>query len=118
VAAREFRDEIVFLHKIVAGRSDRSYGIQVARLAGLPPAVVERAVEILRSLEQDEVQRGGRPSLTGAPAAAQRQLGLFQAPPAAQSHPALDRLRHLDIERMTPLEALALLAELKREAEE
>jgi DNA mismatch repair protein MutS len=118
VAAREFRDEIVFLHKIVAGRSDRSYGIQVARLAGLPPAVVERAVEILRSLEQDEVQRGGRPSLTGAPAAAQRQLGLFQAPPAAQSHPALDRLRHLDIERMTPLEALALLADLKREAEE
>ena len=47
VAAREFKDDIVFLHKIVPGRSDRSYGIQVARLAGLPPSVVRRAAEIL-----------------------------------------------------------------------
>jgi DNA mismatch repair protein MutS len=48
VAAREYKDDIVFLHKIVPGRSDRSYGIQVARLAGLPPSVVRRASEILR----------------------------------------------------------------------
>ena len=85
VAAREFKDDIIFLHKIVPGRSDRSYGIQVARLAGLPPAVVARATEILRSLEQDELQRGGRPSLSGAPPAGQRQLALFQAP--AETHP-------------------------------
>ncbi len=65
VAAREFKDDIVFLHKIVAGRSDRSYGIQVAQLAGLPPAVVRRAAEILKSLERDELARGGRPSLSG-----------------------------------------------------
>jgi DNA mismatch repair protein MutS len=51
----------VFLRKIVAGRSDRSYGIQVARLAGLPPAVVERAREILSGLEQDELARGAAP---------------------------------------------------------
>ena len=78
VAAREFKDDIVFLHKIVPGRSDRSYGIQVARLAGLPPAVVRRAAEILQALEQDELQRGGRPSLSGAPAAASSSSGLFQ----------------------------------------
>jgi len=115
VAAREFKDEIVFLHKIVPGRSDRSYGIQVARLAGLPPAVVTRASAILRALEQDELQRGGRPSLSGAPAPEQRQLGLFQP---AVDHPLIDRLRQLDVDRLTPLEALTLLASLKREAGE
>ena len=114
VAAREFKDEIVFLHKILPGRSDRSYGIQVARLAGIPASVVRRAGEILRSLEQDELQRGGRPSLTGQPAVEQRQLGLFQP---AGDHPVVERLRHADVERLTPIEALNLLAELKREAE-
>jgi len=116
VAAREFRDEIVFLHKILPGRSDRSYGIQVARLAGLPPSVVLRASEILRALEQDELQRGGRPSLAGTPAAGQRQLGLFQQPPA-EPHPVLTRLRAADVDRLTPIEALTLLAELKRDAD-
>ena len=77
VAAREFKDDIVFLHKVIEGRSDRSYGIQVARLAGLPPAVVRRATEILRSLEQDELQRGGKPSLSGAPPRAQAQRVWF-----------------------------------------
>jgi DNA mismatch repair protein MutS len=116
VSAREYKDEIVFLHKIVDGRSDRSYGIQVARLAGLPPAVVRRAAQILAALEQDELQRGGRPSLSGAPAAAQRQLGLFA--PAPETHPVVGRLRELDLNRLTPIEALNLLAALKREADE
>jgi DNA mismatch repair protein MutS len=115
VAAREFKDDIIFLHKIVAGRSDRSYGIQVARLAGLPPAVVTRATDILKALEFDELRRGGRPSLSGAAPAAQQQLGLFQ--PAAE-HPLLDRLRAVDVDRLTPLEALTLLAQLKREVGE
>ena len=115
VAAREYRDDIVFLHKIVPGRSDRSYGIQVARLAGLPPSVVARASEILKSLEQDELQRGGRPSLTGAPSRDQHQLPLFQAAPA--SHPVLDRLRALNVDRLTPLEALNLLAQLRTDAD-
>jgi DNA mismatch repair protein MutS len=115
VSAREYRDEIVFLHKIVPGRSDRSYGIQVARLAGLPPAVVARAAEILRSLEQDELVRGGRPSLNGAPASNQAQLPLFQAP--AEPHPVVETLRQLDVDRLTPIEALNLLAQLKREVD-
>src|SRR5438105_7835475 len=79
-AAREWQDEIVFLHKIVPGRSDRSYGIQVARLAGMPPAVITRARAILEALEHDEITRGGRPSISGTPAEPQKQLGLFQAP--------------------------------------
>jgi DNA mismatch repair protein MutS len=116
VAAREYKDDIVFLHKIVAGRSDRSYGIQVARLAGLPAPVVARASEILKSLEQDELERGGRPSLSGAPAADQRQLTLFQ--PAPETHPILDRLKQLDVDRLTPIEALNLLVTLKREADQ
>jgi DNA mismatch repair protein MutS len=115
VAAREYKDDIVFLHKIIPGRSDRSYGIQVARLAGLPAAVVRRASEILTSLERDELERGGRPSLSGVPVDGQRQLALFQTP--ADVHPVVDRLRQLDVDRLTPIDALNLLASLKREAD-
>src|SRR5204863_9240599 len=96
-AAREYKDDIVFLHKIIAGRSDRSYGIHVARPAGLPPSVVRRAADILRSLEPDELQRGGRPALSGVPSPVQRQLGLFQ--PTAEPHPLVDRLRGVDVDR-------------------
>ena len=115
VAAREFKDAIIFLHKIVSGRSDRSYGIHVAQLAGLPPSIVRRAAEILASLERDELARGGRPSLTGTPAATQQQLGLFQA--STEPDPIVLRLRAVDVNRLTPLQALALLDELKREAD-
>ena len=115
VVVREWKDEIVFLRKVVPGRSDRSYGIQVARLAGLPPAVVARAREILNGLERDELSRGGRPSLSGQPRRA-RQLGLFQAP-AERDDPISARLRAVDIDNLTPLQALTILAELKREAE-
>ena len=67
VAAREWNDDIIFLRKIVTGRSDRSYGIQVARLAGLPPPVVARAKEILAGLERDEtLRRAGRPGQRAA----------------------------------------------------
>ena len=114
VAAREWKDDIVFLRKIVPGRSDRSYGIQVARLAGLPHAVIDRAREILGALERDELTRGGRPSVSGTTTDPQRQLGLFQAQPADDRLRA--RLSALDVDRMTPIEALALLADLKREA--
>lgn len=117
VDAREWHDDIIFLRKVVAGRSDRSYGIQVARLAGLPPAVVERAREILGALEHDELTRGGRPSLSHTATEPQQQLGLFQSLPS-NGERLVERLLSLDPNRMTPIEAIALLAEMKREAQE
>ncbi|HWF83590.1 MAG TPA: DNA mismatch repair protein MutS, partial [Vicinamibacterales bacterium] len=113
VAAREWKDDIIFLRKIVPGRSDRSYGIQVARLAGLPRLVIDRAREILNALERDELTRGGRPSVSGTTDDPQKQLGLFQAPVADDG--LRDRLAAIDLDHMTPMEALALLAELKKE---
>jgi DNA mismatch repair protein MutS len=116
VAAREWNDDIVFLHKILPGRSDRSYGIQVARLAGLPTSVIARAREILGALEQDELSRGGRPALSGLPAAPQQQLALFQQASPVEER-LRERLREVDVNRTTPLDALQLLQELKRDAD-
>jgi DNA mismatch repair protein MutS len=116
VTAREWKDEIVFLHKILAGRSDRSYGIQVARLAGLPASVIARARDILTALEHDELSRGGRPALSGAPPVAQAQLGLFHAPTESADR-LRDRLKEIDLNRTTPLEALQILSDLKKDAD-
>ncbi len=113
--AREWQDEIIFLRKITDGRSDRSYGIQVARLAGMPSSVVERAREILGSLERDELWRAGRPALSDESQEPQAQLGLFQA--GGVSEQLIERLRQIDVDRITPLEALGLLAELKKDLE-
>ncbi len=115
VAVREWKDEIVFLRKIVPGRSDRSYGIQVARLAGLPAPVIARAREILLALERDELARGGRPSVSGTRTDPQQQLGLFQ-PPAERDDHLRERLAEVDVNRLTPLDALSFLAELKKDA--
>jgi DNA mismatch repair protein MutS len=122
VAAREWKDDIVFLRKIVAGRSDRSYGIQVARLAGLPDSVVARAKQILGGLERDELSRGGRPTLSDRPGT--QQLGLFASPvppdpPAAggadtAGAAVLRRLSEIDLDDTSPRAAWELLAELVR----
>ncbi len=119
VAVKEVGDDIVFLRRLEPGGVDRSYGVQVARLAGLPAEVVERAREILRDLEglgDETAQIPGRGGRGGRlPAAGDRaQLSLFQP----TEHPALERLRAIVPETMTPLEALTLLVELKRQAEE
>jgi DNA mismatch repair protein MutS len=116
VAAREWKDDIIFLHKILAGRSDRSYGIQVARLAGLPASVIARARDILASLEHDELTRGGKPTLSGEAPASQQQLGLFQS--AAPADEKLrEKIREIDINRTTPLDALRILEHLKKEVD-
>jgi DNA mismatch repair protein MutS len=116
VTAREWKDEIVFLHKILPGRSDRSYGIQVARLAGLPPPVIARARDILTALEHDELSRAGKPALSGAPPATQSQLGLFQPQPASDDR-LRERILEIDLNRTTPLEALQILSDLKKDLE-
>jgi DNA mismatch repair protein MutS len=118
VSAREWKDQIIFLRKIVSGRSDRSYGIQVARLAGLPATVVTRAQEILAGLERDEASRGGRPTLsTAAAEPSTAQLGLFAAALGTGSKrgdEVLTRLEAIDVDNTTPRQALELLAELKK----
>ena len=118
VVAREWKDDIVFLRKVEPGRSDRSYGIQVARLAGLPPQTVQRAKGILQGLENDELSRGGRPSFSGGslPPADDdsRQLGLFRPTPAVHTR-LVERIQSVDLDRLTPLDALRLLAELQKE---
>ena len=114
VVAKQWKDDVVFLRQVMPGRSNRSYGIDVARLAGLPSSVVDRARSILHALEHDELSRAGRPSLAGTPEDPQLQLGLFQ-PSTSNNEPIIERLKSIDIDRMTPLEALTLLTELKKD---
>jgi DNA mismatch repair protein MutS len=86
----------------------------VARLAGLPKTVIDRAREILGALERDELTRGGRPSVSGTPGDPQRQLGLFQtiAPP---DDVVREKIAAIDVDHMTPIEALTFLAEIKKQ---
>ena len=113
VTAREWQDDIVFLHRVESGRSDRSYGIQVARLAGLPPETVARARTILAGLERDELSRGGRPSFSGGAPESAGQLGLFEKEVPSIHRDVAERIAALDLNSLTPLEALVLLGELK-----
>jgi len=111
VAVREAGDEIVFLHRLEPGGADRSYGIHVGQLAGLPAPVVERAWQVLKLLETGhQVARRAPPAPPDA-----TQLGLF-AP--ARPHPLLQELDRLDVDALSPLEALNRLAAWKKQREE
>jgi DNA mismatch repair protein MutS len=107
VAVAEEKDRVVFLRRIVPGGADRSYGIHVAQLAGLPRPVIHRAEEILQELEEEARAPGPR-----SRAIQVRQLPLFVA-----SDPLLEKLKRLDVSAMTPLEAISKLYELQKEAE-
>ncbi len=107
VAVREVGEDIVFLRRLVVGGADRSYGVEVARLAGLPETVVERARHILQELEAAAAANGRQ----GPPPDV--QLGLFGE---ALPHPAVERLRVLKVDELTPLQALNLLADLAKSA--
>jgi DNA mismatch repair protein MutS len=115
VAVKETGEGIVFLRRLIEGGADRSYGIQVARLAGLPPAMISRAMELLAELEGAHTGGGvglgqrseGRPA-TSPP---REQFSLFTA-----EDPLVTRLRKLDLDSMTPLEALNVLERLRGEA--
>ena len=108
VAVREVGEEILFLHRLQPGPADRSYGIEVGRLAGLPAAVIQRARAVLGLLEGDELVR----RLAGEEQPAAAQLSLF----AAATHPVVARLQGVRTESMTPLAALQLLDELALQA--
>jgi len=115
VAVKEWGDEIIFLRRIEEGGADKSYGIQVARLAGLPSSTIERAKEILSNLEKSELNEIGTPKIayTSAPvpgAAKAGQLDLF----TTQADPVLKELLGLDVMSMTPIEALNKLFEMKK----
>jgi DNA mismatch repair protein MutS len=111
VAVREAAGQVVFLHRLEPGGTDRSYGIHVAELAGLPREIVTRANAVLRTLEGEHRVVPGAPGPDPDPG----QLPLFmEAPPAPD--PALVELRSLDLNSLTPLEALNRLAELQRRA--
>jgi DNA mismatch repair protein MutS len=109
VSVKEAASGIVFLRKVEPGAADRSYGIEVAKLAGLPTEVVQRAREVLAEHEFAERQATSHLSPGANPPAA--QLTIF----TPLSQPVLDKLRDVDLNRLTPLEALNLLAELKKE---
>jgi DNA mismatch repair protein MutS len=119
VAVREVGDQILFLHRLQPGGADRSYGIEVGRLAGLPQQVIARAREILAVLEGEHLAGTGtgpsarttgqtRSRRTEAP----DQLGLFAAAP----NPVVEKLRRLDVNALTPLDALNLLSGLAADA--
>jgi len=112
VVVHEQDEDVVFLHKIVEGSADKSYGIHVARLAGVPGDVIDRARVILEALESDHLDEQGRrrlPTRTTDPTSS-RQLSLFETPP----HPLLEEIRGMDIEAMTPLAALEQLDRIRK----
>jgi DNA mismatch repair protein MutS len=104
VAVRESGEDVVFLHRLQPGGADRSYGIEVGRLAGLPASVIQRARTVLRLLEGEQLVAG----LSDAPRSP-AQLALFN-----DVHPAVEKLRAIDANQMTPMEALSTLDELAR----
>jgi DNA mismatch repair protein MutS len=108
VAVKETGGDVVFLRKVEPGAADQSYGIEVAKLAGLPTEVISRAREVLAEHENAEHTATGRLGAGDTPPVP-RQLTIF----TPLSHEVLDRLRDVDLNRLTPLEAMNLLAELK-----
>ena len=110
VAVHETAGDVIFLHKIVPGAADRSYGIHVARLAGVPRDVLERADEILDQLEADHHDAQGKAKIPPRKTRTQRrQLQLFEPPP----HPVIEELKTLNLDQLTPLAALQELARMK-----
>ncbi len=129
IAVREDQGRIIFLRKLIDGAASRSYGIEVARLAGLPPEVLARARELLANLEAGEFDEAGRPRLARRATATKEkdapkavldvnQMGLFGGGAKAPSKPGVDAviaaLEGFSVDTTTPLEALAAIAKWKQ----
>jgi DNA mismatch repair protein MutS len=113
VSVKEWGDGIVFLHRIVEGPTDKSYGIHVARLAGIPKPVVERSKVILAGLESMTLDQGDRPKIAAQkprPGELQ-QLALFSAPAKIERDPIRDELSSVDYNKLSPMDALKKLAD-------
>jgi len=113
IAVKEQGDHIVWLRKIMHGGTDKSYGIQVARLAGLPDAVLTRATEILRGLEGRE-RLAGKQKLDITATSKRLQLTLFET----ERHPVIDEIEQLDLATLSPIEALTLLYDMQKRVRE
>jgi DNA mismatch repair protein MutS len=110
VAVREYEDHVVFLHRIVPGSADRSYGLHVARLAGLPRDVMERANAVLNELEKTFTRESQRPVLAAVQRRRTRQLRLFEQP----EETVVRQLRELPSEQIDPADALELIGKWRR----
>ena len=111
VAVREWADEVIFLHKIITGGTDKSYGVHVARLAGVPKEVIDRAKAIMPQIQAHVAERLDMPELAERARQAARQMELFADPAARVARELTDA----DLDNMTPLQALELLRKLKSE---
>lgn len=126
IAVREQGDDIIFLRKIIRGGADKSYGIQVARLAGVPDSVIDRAKEISSWLEETDVTdkaknlqvrtSAKKKEVVREAVPAEKQMSLFDIYPA--DHPVLKELAGLDVSNMTPIQALNTLYELQKRLKE
>ncbi|MBI9017677.1 MAG: DNA mismatch repair protein MutS [Phycisphaerae bacterium] len=116
VAVREWKDDVVFLHKIIEGRTDKSYGVHVAKLAGIPGNVIKRSKEILEELENNFAREAHRPQLGGRLEKANPtgQMLLFDN---IEPDPILEKLRDIDLNNLTPMDAINLLHEIKSQLE-
>ena len=117
IAVREWEDEIIFLRKIIDGSADKSYGIHVARLAGMPDEVIQRARVILANLEAETLDVDGKPKFATIKSKEEdkpKQLALFNPP----QNVVIEEIRNLDTSKITPLEALNKLHKLKEKLEE
>jgi DNA mismatch repair protein MutS len=114
VAVREWEENVVFLHKIVPGAADKSYGIHVARLAGIPREVNERAKDIMAHLEAEHFDVEGKPKMSNQ--RNKRRKGQIQLTLFSMEDPIVDELKTLDIHGLTPLDALAKLKKWQDQA--
>lgn len=111
IAVKEWGDEIIFMRKIENGPADKSYGIQVARLAGLPDSIISRAKEVLANLEKEELNETGKPRFADRKTKKRTaQLDLFSSP----ADSVVSEIKNIDMKKMTPQEALNKLVEIQK----